>query len=213
MIRRAHLPATQPWNPIENQILNHVIWYKRDDETAIGPTTANIYSLGLTLHSPIDVIIPYNTMRIIDTKLKFIFPEGFHGLITSMDDDDNPSTVMTFSTIIQSDFATPNVHVRLFNSRDYDYQIKRGEDIGFLVLQKSYFYGLKQVPSEYAPLKKKPNLDLNEEVEDGSFKEKIETPTADNKISAEFDMKSHVITRPIKFSTANYNARGEYIPK
>jgi dUTPase len=153
MIRVAEIPCSQPSDPCDwpqDQILDHIVWFKRDDATAIAPTTSEIYSLGLNLHSPIDVVIPAKSVKIIDTKLNFIFPKGFHGLISSTDGD-NPSTVMVLSSLLQSDFRSHNAAVRIFNTRDYDYPIARGEPIAMLFLQKSYFYGMKQTPSDFCP--------------------------------------------------------------
>ena len=111
---------------------------------AVVPTKATRYSIGLDLHSPDNYLIRPKKQVLIPTQIKLGIPPGHYGRIVSKSWLAIQNQVHVGTGIIDPDY-TGEIKVLLINNSKHYYQVKEGEAIGQLILEKACIPILRQV--------------------------------------------------------------------
>ena len=111
---------------------------------AVVPTRATKYSIGLNLYSPNDYLIRPKKQVLIPTRIIFGIPPGYYGRIASKSHLAIQNQVHVGAGVIDLDY-TGEIKVLLINTSKCNYQIKRGDPIAQLILEKVSMPILKQV--------------------------------------------------------------------
>ena len=111
---------------------------------AVVPTKATKYSIGLDLHSPDSYLICPKKQVLIPTQIKLGIPPGYYVRIASKSRLAIQNQVHVGAGVIDPDY-TGEIKVLLINNSKHYYQIKEGEAIAQLILEKACIPVLKQV--------------------------------------------------------------------
>ena len=109
---------------------------------AVVPTKATKYSIGLDLHSPNNYLIHPKKQVLIPTQIKLGIPPGYYGRIASKSHLAIQNQVHVGAGVIDPDYT---VKVLLINNSKHYYQVKEGEPIAQLILEKASMPILKQI--------------------------------------------------------------------
>ena len=111
---------------------------------AVVPTKATKYSIGLDLHSPDRYLIRPKKQVLIPTQIKLGIPPGYYGRIASKSQLAIQDQVHVGAGVIDPDY-TGEIKVLLINNSQHYYQVKEGEPIAQLILERASVPILKQV--------------------------------------------------------------------
>ena len=111
---------------------------------AVAPTKATKYSIGLDLHSPDNDLICPKKQVLIPTQIKLGIPPGYYGRIASKSHLAIQNQVHVGAGVIDPDY-TGEIKVLLINHSKHYYQVKEGEPIAQLILEKASMPILKQI--------------------------------------------------------------------
>ena len=110
---------------------------------AVVPTKATRYSIGLDLHSPDNYLIHPNQV-LISTQIKLGIPPGYYRRIASKSHLAIQNQVHVGAGVIDHDY-TGEIKVLLINNSKHYYQVKEGESIAQLILERASMPILRQV--------------------------------------------------------------------
>ena len=102
---------------------------------AVVPTKATKYSIGLDLHSPDNYLIRPKK-QVIPIQIKLGIPPGYYGRIASKSHLAIQNQVHVGAGVIDPDY-TGEIKVLLINNSKHCYQVKEGEPIAQLILEKA----------------------------------------------------------------------------
>ena len=111
---------------------------------AVVPTKATKYSIGLDLHSPDNYLIHPKKQVLIPIQIKLGIPPGYYGRIASKSRLAIQDQVHVGAGIIDPDY-TGEIMVLLINNSKHYYQVKEGEAIAQLILERACIPILKQI--------------------------------------------------------------------
>ena len=111
---------------------------------AVVPTKATKYSMGLDLHSPDNYLIHPKKQVLIPTQIKLGIPPGYYGRIASKSRLAIQNQVHVGAGVIDPDY-TGEIKVLLINNSKHYYQVKEGEPMAQLILEKASMPILKQI--------------------------------------------------------------------
>ena len=111
---------------------------------AVVPTKATKYSIGLDLHSPDNYLIRPKKQDLIPTQIKLGISPGYYGRIASKSHLAIQNQMHVGAGVIDPDY-TGEIKVLLINNSKHYYQVKKGEPIAQLILEKASMPILKQV--------------------------------------------------------------------
>ena len=111
---------------------------------AVVPTRATKYSIGLDLHSPDNYLIRSKKQVLIPTQIKLGIPPGYYGRIAFKSQLAIHNQLHVGAGVIDPDY-TGEIKVLLINTSNHYYQVKEGEAIAQLILEKACIPVLKQV--------------------------------------------------------------------
>ena len=111
---------------------------------AVVPSKATKYSIGLDLHSPDNYLIRPKKQVLIPTQIKLGIPSGYYGRIASKSCLAIQNQVHVGAGVTDPDY-TGEIKVLLINNSKHYCQIKEGEPIAQLILEKASVPILKQV--------------------------------------------------------------------
>ena len=111
---------------------------------AVVPTKATKYSIGLDLYSPDNYLIRPKNQVIIPTQIKLGIPPGYYRRIASKSRLAIQNQVYVGAGVIDPDY-TGEIKVLLINNSKHYYQVKEGEPIAQLILEKASMPILKQI--------------------------------------------------------------------
>ena len=111
---------------------------------AVVPTRATKYSIGVDLHSPDNYLICPKKQVLIPTQIKLGIPPGYYGRIAPKSRLAIQNQVHVGAGVVDPDY-TGEIKVLLINNSKHYYQVKEGEAIAQLILEKACIPILKQV--------------------------------------------------------------------
>ena len=111
---------------------------------AVVPTRPTEYSIGLDLHNPECYLIRPKRQVLIPIQIKLGIPPGYYGRITSKSGLAIQHEIHVGAGVIDPDY-TREIRVLLINDSKHYYQVKQGEPIAQLILEKASIPILKQV--------------------------------------------------------------------
>ena len=112
--------------------------------TAVVLTKATKYSIGLDLHSPDRYLIRPKKQVLIPTQIKLGIPPGYYGRIASKSRLALQDQVHVGAGVVDPDYAG-EIKVLLINNSQHYYQVKEGEPIAQLILERASVPILRQV--------------------------------------------------------------------
>ena len=111
---------------------------------AVVPTKATKYSIGVDLHSPDRYLIHSKNQVLIPTQIKLGISPGYYGRITSKSHLAIQNQVHVGAGVIDPDY-TGEIKVLLINNSKHYYQVKEGQPIAQIILEKVSMPILKQI--------------------------------------------------------------------
>ena len=103
--------------------------------TTCMPTHPTLKSVGLDLHSLINVLIPAHDKILVDVGVAFEIPMGYYGWIASRSGLAIHHHIHVGAGVIDPDY-TGSVHVLLMNFSSQDHVIEKNHRIAQMILEK-----------------------------------------------------------------------------
>ncbi|ODN77906.1 hypothetical protein L202_05012 [Cryptococcus amylolentus CBS 6039] len=113
-------------------------------EKATLPTQGSAYAAGMDLYSAEDKTIPARGRALIDLRLSIAVPAEHYGRIAPRSGLASKHGIQTGAGVIDSDYRGP-VMVLLFNHSDVEFEVKHGDRIAQLILERISLPALRQV--------------------------------------------------------------------
>ncbi|KAI9258216.1 dUTPase-like protein [Phascolomyces articulosus] len=110
---------------------------KRLSDNAKIPTRGSASAAGYDLYSAADTVIPAQGKIIVPTDLSIAVPEGCYGRVAPRSGLAAKHFLDTGAGVIDADYRGP-VGVVMFNFSKVDYQVKQGDRVAQLVLERIY---------------------------------------------------------------------------
>ncbi|KAL1936735.1 hypothetical protein VTP01DRAFT_869 [Rhizomucor pusillus] len=101
------------------------------------PTRGSAAAAGYDLYSSADVVIPAQGKVIVPTGLSIAIPEGCYGRVAPRSGLAAKHFLDTGAGVIDADYRGP-VGVVMFNFSKVDYEVKQGDRIAQLILERIY---------------------------------------------------------------------------
>ncbi|KIY73786.1 dUTP pyrophosphatase [Cylindrobasidium torrendii FP15055 ss-10] len=108
---------------------------KRLSERATIPTRGSALAAGYDLYSAEDKVLPAGKSAAVDTQLSLAVPLGHYGRVAPRSGLAAKFMIATGAGVVDSDYRG-TLFVLLFNHSDKDFEIKQGERIAQLILEK-----------------------------------------------------------------------------
>ncbi|KAK1241568.1 hypothetical protein MKX08_001542 [Trichoderma sp. CBMAI-0020] len=99
------------------------------------PTRGSAFAAGYDVYAARDTIVPARGKVLVDTDISIAVPAGTYGRIAPRSGLASKHFIDTGAGVIDADYRGP-VKVLLFNHADADYEIKEGDRIAQLVLER-----------------------------------------------------------------------------
>ena len=112
-----------------------VLQVKKHDTSAQTPTKGSEQAARYDLYSTEDKVIPAQGKTLINTQLSMVVPPGTYGRIAPRSGLAAKHHIDVGAGVIDADYRGI-VHVLLFNHAKEDFQIKKGDRIAQLILEK-----------------------------------------------------------------------------
>ncbi|KTW32055.1 deoxyuridine 5'-triphosphate nucleotidohydrolase [Pneumocystis jirovecii RU7] len=102
---------------------------------AITPKRGSLYAAGYDIYSSCDTVVPAHGKALVDTDIAIAVPSGTYGRIAPRSGLALKASISTGAGVIDADYRG-QVKVLLFNHGNEDFQIKYGDRIAQLILEK-----------------------------------------------------------------------------
>ncbi|QGQ62966.1 ORF1 [Fowl aviadenovirus D] len=109
--------------------------FKKHSPFAVTPQRATSGAAGYDLCSSADVVVPPKSRSLIPTDLSFQFPRGVYGRIAPRSGLAVKFFIDVGAGVIDSDYRGI-VSVLLFNFSDHNFNVRRGDRIAQLILER-----------------------------------------------------------------------------
>ena len=117
---------------------------KKESEDAFIPSIANNGSIGYDLRSRVDMIVSSKCWKLIDIGISVAIPEGHYGRIAP-----KSGLALKYMIGVEAGVIDPNyrgnICVILSNNSNSDFEIKRGDKIAQLILEKASVFQVEEV--------------------------------------------------------------------
>ena len=121
-----------------------ILKVKRLSENAIIPTRGSPLSAGYDLSAAAEIVVPARGKALVKTDLAMIIPETCYGRIAPRSGLAWKKHIDVGAGVIDADYRGP-VGVVLFNHGENDLEVKRGDRIAQLILEKIAFADIVEV--------------------------------------------------------------------
>jgi dUTP pyrophosphatase len=108
---------------------------KRLSPNAYLPVRSSEHAAGYDLASAVDTTVPKHGRQLVATDLALAIPHGYYGRVAPRSGLALKHFIDTGAGVIDSDYRG-NLGVLLFNHADVDFEIKKGDRIAQLILEK-----------------------------------------------------------------------------
>ncbi|UKZ92610.1 Deoxyuridine 5'-triphosphate nucleotidohydrolase [Trichoderma asperellum] len=99
------------------------------------PTRGSAFAAGYDVYAARDTVVPARGKVLVDTDISIAVPAGTYGRIAPRSGLASKHFIDTGAGVIDADYRGP-VKVLLFNHADTDYEIKEGDRVAQLVLER-----------------------------------------------------------------------------
>jgi len=106
-------------------------------DKARAPTRGSAFAAGYDLYSAHDTTIPARGKAMVDTDLAIAVPAGTYGRVAPRSGLASKHFIDTGAGVIDADYRGM-VKVLLFNHGESDYQVKEGDRVAQLVIERIY---------------------------------------------------------------------------
>ncbi|KAK4188543.1 dUTPase-like protein [Podospora australis] len=110
---------------------------KKLSETARLPTRGSAFAAGYDLYAARDAVIPARGKALVDTDISIAVPAGTYGRIAPRSGLAAKHFIDTGAGVIDADYRGP-VKVLLFNHNDADFEVKEGDRVAQLIVERIY---------------------------------------------------------------------------
>ncbi|KAH8675801.1 dUTPase-like protein [Xylariales sp. PMI_506] len=110
---------------------------KKLSEKARTPTRGSAFAAGYDLYAAKETVIPARGKALVDTDLAIAVPAGTYGRIAPRSGLASKHFIDTGAGVIDADYRG-QVKVLLFNHADADFEIKEGDRVAQLVIERIY---------------------------------------------------------------------------
>ena len=114
---------------------NLVLRIKKLSEHAVVPVRSSEHAAGYDLSAAYDSVVPARGKALIMTDLQMAIPLGHYGRVAPRSGLAWKFSIDTGAGVIDSDYRG-NVGVLLFNYSDKDFEVKRGDRVAQLILER-----------------------------------------------------------------------------
>ena len=121
-----------------------ILKVKRLSENAIIPTRGSPLSAGYDFSAAAEIVVPARGKALVKTDLAMIIPETCYGRIAPRSGLAWKKHIDVGAGVIDADYRGP-VGVVLFNHGENDLEVKRGDRIAQLILEKIAFADIVEV--------------------------------------------------------------------
>lgn len=104
-------------------------------ETAKAPTRGSAFAAGYDLYASKDATVPARGKVMVDTDISIAVPANTYGRVAPRSGLASKHSIDTGAGVIDSDYRGP-VKVLLFNLSDVDFEVKVGERIAQLIVER-----------------------------------------------------------------------------
>ncbi|KAK4511719.1 uncharacterized protein ATC70_007262 [Mucor velutinosus] len=111
------------------------LFIKRLSEFAQLPTRGSTHAAGYDLYCAHDKAIPAQSKVLVDTDISLAIPEGHYGRVAPRSGLAAKHHIDTGAGVIDADYRGP-LKVLLFNLGQEDYEVKRGDRVAQLIIEK-----------------------------------------------------------------------------
>lgn len=118
---------------------------KKLSERAQLPTRGSTFAAGYDLYAARETVVPARGKILVDTDISIAVPAGTYGRIAPRSGLAAKNFIDTGAGVIDADYRGP-LKVLLFNHADVDYDIKQGDRIAQLVLERIVNPDVFEVP-------------------------------------------------------------------
>ncbi|EGX52822.1 hypothetical protein AOL_s00007g158 [Orbilia oligospora ATCC 24927] len=110
---------------------------KKLNDKARAPTRGSAFAAGYDLYASEDTVVPKGGKVLVETGLSMAVPEGTYGRIAPRSGLASKNFIDTGAGVIDADYRGP-VKILLFNHSDVDFEIKEGDRVAQLILERIY---------------------------------------------------------------------------
>lgn len=116
-------------------------------ENATLPTRGSVLAAGYDIYASQDAVVPAHGQGLVATDISIIVPVGTYGRVAPRSGLTVKHGISTGAGVIDADYRG-EVKVALFNHSTTDFEIKKGDRIAQLVLEKIVMAEVKQITEE-----------------------------------------------------------------
>ncbi|EWC44930.1 hypothetical protein DRE_00989 [Drechslerella stenobrocha 248] len=110
---------------------------KKLSEKARAPTRGSAFAAGYDMYASEDIVIPKGGKGLVETGLSMAVPDGCYGRIAPRSGLASKNFIATGAGVIDADYRGP-VKILLFNHSDVDFEVKEGDRVAQLILERIY---------------------------------------------------------------------------
>ncbi|KAJ6258658.1 Deoxyuridine 5'-triphosphate nucleotidohydrolase [Drechslerella dactyloides] len=110
---------------------------KKLTDKAKAPTRGSAFAAGYDMYASEDITIPKGGKGLVETGLSMAVPDGCYGRIAPRSGLASKNFIDTGAGVIDADYRGP-VKILLFNHSDVDFEVKEGDRVAQLILERIY---------------------------------------------------------------------------
>ncbi|KAF3904551.1 hypothetical protein ABW21_db0201998 [Orbilia brochopaga] len=110
---------------------------KKLTDKARAPTRGSAFAAGYDLYASEDTVIPKGGKALVETGLSMAVPDGCYGRVAPRSGLASKNFIDTGAGVIDADYRGP-VKILLFNHSDVDFEVKEGDRVAQLILERIY---------------------------------------------------------------------------
>jgi len=123
------------------------VFFARMNENAQLPVYSSALAAGMDLHSCENIIVPPKGKVLVSTGLKMAIPTGYYGRVAPRSGLAVKNFIDTGAGVIDEDYRG-ELKVLLFNFGDSEFNVKVGDRIAQLLLEKVMHAEIREVSEE-----------------------------------------------------------------
>lgn len=133
----ATMSASESSVPVTKVSAEPPLLIKKLSDKARLPTRGSAFAAGYDLYAAKDTVVPSRGKVLVDTDISMAVPEGTYGRIAPRSGLASKHMIDTGAGVIDADYRG-QVKVLLFNHGEKDFEVKEGDRVAQLVLERIY---------------------------------------------------------------------------